>query len=634
MFVAYLHSPLAGVFALDTLYYRTWALRIAGGDLQGTGVFEQSPLYAYLLAAVFRLCGPSEAWAMALQMLCGLLTVVLLYDTARRLFGERAALATGALTALYGPFLLHECLLMKSFLEPLFVSAALRAVVRHGEERRVRWALLAGLCLGLATQVREVHALLLAPAAFFLLRPGPPAARGRRSPAAVAALLVAFAGAILPTAARNYAVSGEVTLVTAAGGENLYLAYGPEGGAFYTFPPFISPAPHREHEGFREEASLRVGSPLDRGQASAFWYRQALQAVRENPWRAARLALGKVAVLFGDYEVPDSDHFDVARERLPFLRVLPTFAWVFGAGLIGLTGLLRTRRAGSPLVWFLAFLVLEIALTFNLARYRLALVALWMLPAGAGFAWLCDALRERRRGLRRAAAGGALLAVAAGCSLLGPGGSFPASRLADQERTRLDKATRRKAALAAAGAAADAEPWNPERLMALGALLRNLGMIPEGMAAYERILRDHPADGAARWELASTLVEQGRLAEAIEHLRILTVASPGDVRAHYFLGRFLARGVPGCDAVEARRCRAEAGEHFQAALRADPAHAPTWYEIGRLRYLEGSTGEAVRSLDRALQLAPGLDTAVRLREIIRRGRGENGAGPRPGRAPA
>lgn len=617
MFFAYLHSPLAGAYVLDTQYYRTWALRIASGDLPVAQVFEQTPLYAYLLGGVFRLCGPSEACGIALQMSCGLLTVVFLHGTARRLFGERAALATGALAAAYGPFLLHECLLMKSFLEPLFAAAALWALVRHGADHRVRWALLAGLALGLATQVREVHAILLAPAAIALLRPGQACATRRRWPGA-AALLLAFAATILPTAARNHALSGEVTLVTAAGGENLYLAYGPEAGAFYTTLPFVTPAPHREHEDFREEASLRVGAPLDRGQASAFWYRQTLQAVRADPLRAARLSLRKAAALFADYEVPDSENYAVARERIPLLRVLPTFGWILGLGLIGVSGLVPALRCRGPLVLFLGFLIVEVALTFNLARYRLALVAVWMLPAGAGFAWLWEAVLDRGRGVRRVAAGCALVAAAGVLSALGPGDSFPASRLAESKRSRLDKAARWKEALPAADAAAAAEPWNPERLMVLGALLRNLGMIPEGMAAYERVLRERPAHEAARWELASALVEEGRLEEAIEQLRLLTVDAPANARAHHFLGRFLARSAAGVDAVTARRRVEEARAHFQAALRSDPAHAPSWYEVGRLLYLEGRAEDAAKALDRALELEPNLGTAVRLREIMRR----------------
>lgn len=88
-------SPLWGVYSLDTLYYRSWALRIAGGDWIGAGVFEQSPLYAYLLAAVYRVAGAREIAVLAFQMACGLVSFALVFDTTRRIYGHRAALLSG-----------------------------------------------------------------------------------------------------------------------------------------------------------------------------------------------------------------------------------------------------------------------------------------------------------------------------------------------------------------------------------------------------------------------------------------------------------------------------------------------------------------------------------------------------------
>ncbi len=43
-------SPLFDFLQLDPLYYHDWAVAIAKGDWLGKEVFEQSPLYPYLLA--------------------------------------------------------------------------------------------------------------------------------------------------------------------------------------------------------------------------------------------------------------------------------------------------------------------------------------------------------------------------------------------------------------------------------------------------------------------------------------------------------------------------------------------------------------------------------------------------------
>ena len=52
-------TPLFSQLRLDPLYYHDWARRIAAGDwLSGKEVFEQSPLYAYVLALAFLLIRP------------------------------------------------------------------------------------------------------------------------------------------------------------------------------------------------------------------------------------------------------------------------------------------------------------------------------------------------------------------------------------------------------------------------------------------------------------------------------------------------------------------------------------------------------------------------------------------------
>ena len=65
-------SPLNGYYVLDHQYYLEWARRIAAGDLLGDAVFEQTPLYPYLLAASFRAWGERMPLVLALQLAAGL----------------------------------------------------------------------------------------------------------------------------------------------------------------------------------------------------------------------------------------------------------------------------------------------------------------------------------------------------------------------------------------------------------------------------------------------------------------------------------------------------------------------------------------------------------------------------------
>ena len=64
-------SPLWGDLPVDLGYYRDWALRIAAGDWIGKEVFEQSPLYAYFLAIVFKIFGAGLLMPRLIQILIG-----------------------------------------------------------------------------------------------------------------------------------------------------------------------------------------------------------------------------------------------------------------------------------------------------------------------------------------------------------------------------------------------------------------------------------------------------------------------------------------------------------------------------------------------------------------------------------
>ena len=189
----YLHSPLFGHYAVDHAYYRDWALRIAAGDWLGGAVFDKGPLYPYLLGVVYSLIGPQDGWVLAGQMLLGATLPVWLYLCGQRLFGDRiarqgrgqselplgpkstqssitrpannVAWVAGLCSAVYGPLLYYECMIMKTFLLPLLLMILLYAGLRYGESLRTGWLGLAGIATGLMCLVQENHLLLWLPAA-------------------------------------------------------------------------------------------------------------------------------------------------------------------------------------------------------------------------------------------------------------------------------------------------------------------------------------------------------------------------------------------------------------------------------------------------------------------------------------
>src|SRR5687767_5916186 len=62
-------SPLLRHLTLDLAAYDERARAILGGDLLGSGVFYQDPLYPYLLAAIYQLAGADVLYVLVAQVL-------------------------------------------------------------------------------------------------------------------------------------------------------------------------------------------------------------------------------------------------------------------------------------------------------------------------------------------------------------------------------------------------------------------------------------------------------------------------------------------------------------------------------------------------------------------------------------
>src|SRR6267142_2965053 len=98
-------SGLWDYLRLDPLYYHDWAVRISRGEVAGTQTYEMTPLYAYVMAAVFRLFGYSLFLPRLLQALVGAGTCALTALLGCRVFGRAEGWLGGLAMAAYGPAL-------------------------------------------------------------------------------------------------------------------------------------------------------------------------------------------------------------------------------------------------------------------------------------------------------------------------------------------------------------------------------------------------------------------------------------------------------------------------------------------------------------------------------------------------
>ena len=571
--VAYLvaarRTPLFDYLHLDPLYYVQWGRRIAAGDLLGSEVFEQSPLYPYLLGAFFTVVGERLLLLRLVQLGAGILACAAIYLLAREAFGRREGRIAGALAAVYGPFLYYEGQVMKSFLTYTLMAWALVFLLRS-RGRSLPWLTLSGLTVGLQALVRA-NSILLLPvlAAWAAWRSR--GAGDRRWPAGAAALLLGGAAAILPATVRNAAVSGDLVLITSGAGEVFYIGNYPDANGAYLPPPFVRPSPAYEHQDFRDEASRRTGRPLSRAAASRYWLGEGMRAIAADPLRWIRLELRKLALFWNARELPDNYSYAVFAREVPLLRAAPTFGIVAPIGLVGMALSWRRYRDLLPLHLVTGVYLGSVLLFFNFSRFRLPVLPVLLVFAAHAIVSTWDAWRG---GGRRRAAGiagaVALLALPMHVSL-SAADDAPGQEEILLGYARLDAGDAAAAEEAFAAARGRIEAFRAARGSAPGLEL-----------------------GSACFGLGSALLALGRAEEAVEPLLCAAEISPEDAPTLEGYARAL---------VEAGR-DPEAEEVLTRLLPLRPGRFAIYFDLASIAVRRGDAAGALRTFERGREECP------------------------------
>ena len=122
------------------------------------------------------------------------------------------------------------------------------------------------------------------------------------------------------------------------------------------------------------------------------------------------------------------------------------------------------------------------------------------------------------------------------------------------------------------------------------------GRILEAMPVAEREATARPNDVEAQERWIDLLLGLGLAGEAVDHARRLVAARPDQPDPHYLLGR-------------AQPDTASSRAAFEDALRLDPNHARAWTGIGALERAANQPREAASAYQRALRTDPALAEA-------------------------
>ncbi|MEY2488883.1 MAG: hypothetical protein QOC70_825, partial [Verrucomicrobiota bacterium] len=412
----------------DMHFYDDWARQILNGRFTDHFAFYGLPLYAYLLAFLYKVFGYSPFVPGFLQACLDAGTATLLYKIAVRVFRSNSepvenhenaiGLLAAAGWAFFVPAQAYSVILMPTawfvfvfwFLVWQIVKADRAPTPLHG----LAYGALIGItATGVATILFLIPLLLAA----LLLRPrsdAPPRLPWIARTAAVALLLLGLGAGTAPCWIHNYFVARDPVFLSAHSGINLWLGNNPEATGYPHFPGLHAGQAAMLKDSI-DLAEAAAGRSLRRSEVSDYWSAKARAYIGAHSGTWLKLMGRKLANFWNAFEYDDlsvianlrqqrillpGPHFGIvaalAIVGLFFsLRAFPTSRWVAAAIFLHLTAVLpvfvteRYRLAAVPgLLLFAAFGLQSLWQNFSLGRHRGVATYLGLLLAASIFVTL------------------------------------------------------------------------------------------------------------------------------------------------------------------------------------------------------------------------------------------------------
>jgi tetratricopeptide (TPR) repeat protein len=394
----------------DMQFYNDWALRILGGHWVDHTAFYGLPLYAYLLATIYAVCGHNPFVPGLLQACLDAGTAVLIYRIGALIFapaiekttlrvppsGEFIGLLAAIGWACFQPAQAYSIIIMPTaWLVFVFWFVVWQIVRRRHMPPLWALLLLGGLmgftAMGIATILFLVPMLL---AALFLLWR---ASIGRRVTGAAMIMAGVFIGAS-PAWIHNYFIARDPVFLSAHSGVNFWIGNNPVATGYPKFPPGLHAGQEAMLKDSITSAEKAAGKPLRRSEVSTYWSDKARAWIRAHPGDFLKLLGAKVKNFWSAFTYDDISVITALRDQSV---ILPGFGFGLIAAL-GLPGLLlawwkapRSRWVGAAVLLHMASLLT----VFVTERYRLAAVPGLLLFAAFGLYELWDSLVKKHHQL-------------------------------------------------------------------------------------------------------------------------------------------------------------------------------------------------------------------------------------------
>ncbi len=419
-----LQADMVGYHALAVNLLREGRFEL---DMAGRGEILRTPAYPGFLAGVYAVVGERPWAALLIQAGIDTLTCLLLMLIAGRYLGRGAAVAAGLFYAVDPFAVLFSTTLLSETLFVFLLVAGLAVFCGSAGARRIAPAAglgaAAGAVWGLAALTRPILGYATVPMAIVLLV----AHLARRRPGAALAAAGALAAGmfltLLPWLARNHARYGRFSLSTSSGYNLLVLHVGPmemerRGEGFFQIrDALLAEARRRMIADGRDPETLNEFAKAD------YWRDLAIDYIRRDPglyakrwamgiahamgnlgthWYAHQLRLPSGEIDLNAYANPFDAVADWFRRKTAWeivfgLSVAALLLVTYGAAAIGLF-VAWSRRSAVPAASCVVLGAYLLALTgpAGVARFKLPVVPVYLLFAGAGAAWLWALCRRNR----------------------------------------------------------------------------------------------------------------------------------------------------------------------------------------------------------------------------------------------
>jgi 4-amino-4-deoxy-L-arabinose transferase-like glycosyltransferase len=356
------------------------------------------PLYSFFLAGVYLVLGRSPIPVALIQIGFDVITILAIYSIGKRVAGNTTGLLAAAFTAFY-PYLLFQNLTTND--TAIFIMLLVLGVwaAYHVETQQDwRWAMLAGVCFGLAALTKTLVILLLPMLALpWLWRWKLQATK------VVIAMGIPFMLVIMPWIIRNTRLHGTFTLISLNDGSNLYQGNNPcvadllLAGWDAQWSNCMTPTPPgmtqvQESAWFREQALTYLRTHVDQWPrlfAAKFINLWTPDLMPNNVPPFAKLA--NDAVL--QYEQPA---FLLAR-KLHLLYFTPLLI----LAIIGLWRAATDRRPIWPIVAVLIAITVAYLIYHPSTRYRSPADPFLFVLSAYGLLWLYGLILARWQMTRR-----------------------------------------------------------------------------------------------------------------------------------------------------------------------------------------------------------------------------------------